>query len=1354
MDDSQVYSKEARCGFTSWPHCLQVTFASLLVLCIFCIYVLYPSNSFLNFQDDFKQITLSSSPSLSVSLSSSQLIRSKEICRPTSLRYDGKLNVEFSSPEFSQLEALYPEVNNGGSFYPQDCIPPDDVAVIIPYRDRDLHLRTFLLNIHSFLMRQKLHYQIFVVEQVANQTFNRGKLMNVGYVEAQRLFNWSCLVFHDVDLLPENDLNPYWCVDTPRHLSAAVDKFQYKLPYQTIFGGVSALTASQFEVINGFSNNFWGWGGEDDDMYSRVLLGRFSVHRHPGKYARYKMIKHQQESMNNANACRFNLLKFTNILWRRSGLSNLNYRLLNISVNRLYTKMTVDLYEEQSRREIRRFLVGSQGSSDVLPPSVPASREISIHELKFPNEQSKMNEESTYIDEVDAFLAAEHSYIILLRRLPIKCIPDRIVMFLQQLFAGFGLSPNDFFFQRRFDERYTGNAFVRISDSRIVAELTERDKIIIEGREVTIIMTSDAGMRRFMECGYEMGINSTTTFRKLFAGYFTIDAGIAWAQQLLESENESCFILIKPLPISTTPSQVFSCLGKFCLHLRLGGFLDVELLSSHIFILCMKSSIFAAIGAEVLRAQIAGGSLIDARSELIAQHCIGEILEYLKEMKMRFCDVSYSTAIGNSRSYMPTLVEGGDTMQIERPLTLTCSSRYFIIGCLPRNVQNRDMELLFYLFKFALVVGIRCVHDGYGAFHSEAEVYYTDEAMADYIRQRFGQLTFIDHALSVANEADGPFYAATAIYPTKSSISDKTEQRGMFVVATSSTAQQKDSFLAALRLSSAITNSKHRLFSQEVTHEEAAADLATIQPYFYENSTNQSNLNRIEDQLIQFALRMSTSVTKISDRKVIGKLKINNDDSDEYIEDDNFLNDESDADDDDESESSVEHEPSVKFENNVHAEEMLNDDETHLNMTESNSDEEFNNSDSLYDRVKEIVNMLNKFKDVSNTNASLKSRSYYVQKLKKYLCSFYGYNEFIMEKLIHIFKINELLEFLQANESQRPLVIRCNTLKIRRKDLAQSLTSRAVNLQPLGKWSKVGLVVYGSQVPIGATPEYMCGFYILQGASSFMPVLALDPQEDEKILDLCAAPGGKSSYISAMMKNTGILISNDVSRDRCKAITSNFHRLGVRNAMVTCLDGRHFKQILFDRVLLDAPCSGSGVISKDVSVKVSKNLLDIQRCATLQKELILAAIDRLDARSPKGSILVYSTCSIFVEENEAVIDYALRKRNVKLVDTGLPFGIEGFVRFREYRFHPTMKYCRRFYPHKHNMDGFFVAKLKKFSNEVPAAKKDELNERKMVHSDVRKVAKSARKKNGMQLHKTRLPKRRKFSSDKLKKSSK
>lgn len=221
--------------------------------------------------------------------------------------------------------------------------------------------------------------------------------------------------------------------------------------------------------------------------------------------------------------------------------------------------------------------------------------------------------------------------------------------------------------------------------------------------------------------------------------------------------------------------------------------------------------------------------------------------------------------------------------------------------------------------------------------------------------------------------------------------------------------------------------------------------------------------------------------------------------------------------------------------------------------------------------------------------------------------------------------------------------------------------------------------------------------------------MSLAPQQNERVLDLCSAPGGKSSHIAAIMKNTGVLFSNDANKDRIKAVVGNFHRLGVINAVVSCEDGCKFKSIMtgFDRVLVDAPCTGTGVIAKDPSVKTSKSEVDIQRCYNLQRKLLLQAIDCLSAKSATGGYIVYSTCSILPEENEWVIDYVLKKRNVKLVPTGLDFGTEGFVNYRHFRFHPSMKLTRRYYPHTHNMDGFFVAKLKKFSDVIPASNDNE-----------------------------------------------
>ncbi|KZC09197.1 Putative ribosomal RNA methyltransferase NOP2 [Dufourea novaeangliae] len=376
------------------------------------------------------------------------------------------------------------------------------------------------------------------------------------------------------------------------------------------------------------------------------------------------------------------------------------------------------------------------------------------------------------------------------------------------------------------------------------------------------------------------------------------------------------------------------------------------------------------------------------------------------------------------------------------------------------------------------------------------------------------------------------------------------------------------------------------------------------------------------------------------------------------------------------------------------------------------SEEELANITNLKDiqqRMKDVIMILSDFKRLRDPN---RSRSEYMDILKTDLCTYYSYNDFLMQKLMQIFPLDELLEFLESSEIQRPMTLRTNTLKTRRRDLAEALINRGVNLDPIGKWTKVGLVVYSSQVPMGATPEYLAGHYILQGASSFLPVMALEPKENERILDMCAAPGGKSSHIAALMKNTGVLFSNDVNEDRIKAVVGNFHRLGIVNSVICSYDGRKLPTVIkgFDRVLLDAPCTGTGVVSKDPSVKTNKDEIDIQRCCTLQRELLLAAIDCANARSESGGIIVYSTCSILPEENEWVVDYALKKRDVKLVPTGLEFGTEGFTSYRQHRFHPSLKLTKRFYPHVHNMDGFFVAKLKKFSNIVRKKKDTEEEE--------------------------------------------
>jgi len=344
----------------------------------------------------------------------------------------------------------------------------------------------------------------------------------------------------------------------------------------------------------------------------------------------------------------------------------------------------------------------------------------------------------------------------------------------------------------------------------------------------------------------------------------------------------------------------------------------------------------------------------------------------------------------------------------------------------------------------------------------------------------------------------------------------------------------------------------------------------------------------------------------------------------------------------------------------------------------------------------------------------------------------------LTDLFIDLFGPHECVAFFEANEKHRPTVIRVNTLKARRRDVMKALKARAISLEPLAKWTKVGIKIIQAGVPLGATPEYMAGHYMLQSPSSFLPVMALGVKTKEKILDMASAPGGKTTHIGMHLKNTGALVAIDISRKRLKAVAANCHRMGISNAVVAEMDGREATKRFkgFDRVLLDAPCTCVGVISRDSSIRSRKKKEHVLNASRLQRELIREAIDVLKLEGT----LVYSTCSVLTEENEDVIAYALRKRHVRIVDAGLPFGRRGFKRFRNKLYPPSMTLTRRYYPHVHNMDGFFVAKLIKHKHGEKKAyieEEPEKNEKSAANNNPKKKLKgktnAKKKKRGKKM---------------------
>ena len=288
----------------------------------------------------------------------------------------------------------------------------------------------------------------------------------------------------------------------------------------------------------------------------------------------------------------------------------------------------------------------------------------------------------------------------------------------------------------------------------------------------------------------------------------------------------------------------------------------------------------------------------------------------------------------------------------------------------------------------------------------------------------------------------------------------------------------------------------------------------------------------------------------------------------------------------------------------------------------------------------------------------------------------------------------EVEEFLEGNEKPLPRTIRCNTLAISPEELIERLESKGFLLKRVDL--SYAFRVVGGRLPIGATTEYLLGYYFLQSLASMWAVEALNPKGTELVVDMCAAPGGKTTHIAQLMENKGTILATDINRSRMRGLRSNLSRMRVENVLAIRMDATKLPLlgIQADAVLLDAPCTGEGLIPLDPARKRSRRLEDIETMSAVQRRLISAAAAILR----EGGVLVYSTCSIAPEENEEVIHYALKRWPLRVIDTGLPIGEPGFTEAFGRPLNPSLALARRLYPYKHQTEGFFLCKLQKMAS--------------------------------------------------------
>jgi len=290
----------------------------------------------------------------------------------------------------------------------------------------------------------------------------------------------------------------------------------------------------------------------------------------------------------------------------------------------------------------------------------------------------------------------------------------------------------------------------------------------------------------------------------------------------------------------------------------------------------------------------------------------------------------------------------------------------------------------------------------------------------------------------------------------------------------------------------------------------------------------------------------------------------------------------------------------------------------------------------------------------------------------------------------------EFKTILKYSFKELPRVVRINTLKINKRNFQKITKKYSWKLKSL-KISNAFIVVEKKAKKIEVTSEYKDGFFYSQQLASMLPVIILSPKPGEKILDIGAAPGSKTTQMAQLMENKGKIMANDISRERIKILKKNIKRLGIKNVRVNLGDGQTLGRKYsekFDKALIDSPCSSEGIIRYKPHKLIEWSLQKLHTLTRIQKKLLESGFNALKP----GGVLIYSTCTYGVEENEAVIDCLLRKypsadiAPIKLKSFKFR---QGLLKWKDLKFDKRIRNAVRIYPYDIDSVGFFICKIVK-----------------------------------------------------------